>query len=330
MASNDASSAKRQKPMEPPKECEAFSGLETLAYLATVEGDMSAAPTSPATITGKTSPVISCVPSTTEAVAASSRMVSVASSSSSPATTTKHPRHRPGCTCIVCIQPPSGKGPKHKPNCDCNVCVTVKRRFHTLMLRRKKLQSEKEAESSSQKNQPMLKESMEGIRAKRPNDLSSSAHKNGSWQGGVVPSFMKSMPQITDAILSKNGEALKLASTSPYVPVVVKMESNLQIGSKGPQIDLNSQPEEDSKSTPGLSMKSLLQNASYPLDIYLKQHGLTSLVCNDKLQGALECGSGFPCVKKDSTPEERDSVVAVYSCEQHGHSEPLPESHVKL
>lgn len=28
--------------------------------------------------------------------------------------TTKHPRHRPGCSCIVCIQPPSGKGPKHK------------------------------------------------------------------------------------------------------------------------------------------------------------------------------------------------------------------------
>ncbi|KAH0469072.1 hypothetical protein IEQ34_002304 [Dendrobium chrysotoxum] len=64
-------------------------------------------------------------------------------SSSQP--TTKHPRHRPGCTCIVCIQPPSGKGPKHKQTCDCNVCLTVKRRFRTLMLRREKRQSEKEA-----------------------------------------------------------------------------------------------------------------------------------------------------------------------------------------
>lgn len=60
--------------------------------------------------------------------------------------TTKHPRHRPGCTCIVCIQPPSGKG-KHKPTCTCNVCMTVKRRFKTLMLRKKKRQSDREAET---------------------------------------------------------------------------------------------------------------------------------------------------------------------------------------
>lgn len=65
--------------------------------------------------------------------------------------TTKHPRHRPGCTCIVCIQPPSGKG-KHKPTCTCNVCMTVKRRFKTLMLRKKKRQLEREAEISQQDN----------------------------------------------------------------------------------------------------------------------------------------------------------------------------------
>ncbi|CAI0423797.1 unnamed protein product [Linum tenue] len=67
------------------------------------------------------------------------------------ATTTKHPRHRPGCSCIVCIQPPSGKG-KHKPTCTCNVCMTVKRRFKTLMMRKKKRQSEREAEMA-QRNQ---------------------------------------------------------------------------------------------------------------------------------------------------------------------------------
>ncbi|KAL8253121.1 hypothetical protein R6Q59_036814 [Mikania micrantha] len=61
---------------------------------------------------------------------------------SSASATTRHPRHRPGCTCIVCIQPPSGKG-KHKPNCFCNVCLTVKRRFKTLMLRKKKREAEK-------------------------------------------------------------------------------------------------------------------------------------------------------------------------------------------
>lgn len=73
---------------------------------------------------------------------------------SSSQTTTKHPRHRPGCSCIVCIQPPSGKGPKHKPTCTCNVCLTVKRRFQTLMLRREKKQSEKEAETARKKQFP--------------------------------------------------------------------------------------------------------------------------------------------------------------------------------
>lgn len=70
---------------------------------------------------------------------------------SSSQATTKHPRHRPGCSCIVCIQPPSGKGPKHKPTCSCNVCLTVRRRFRTLMMRRERKQSEKEAESSGKK-----------------------------------------------------------------------------------------------------------------------------------------------------------------------------------
>ena len=52
------------------------------------------------------------------------------------AASTKHPRHRAGCSCIVCSQPPSGKG-KHKPSCTCTVCEAVKRRFKTLMLRKR-------------------------------------------------------------------------------------------------------------------------------------------------------------------------------------------------
>ncbi|XP_019439592.1 PREDICTED: B3 domain-containing transcription repressor VAL1-like isoform X3 [Lupinus angustifolius] len=70
---------------------------------------------------------------------------------SSAGATTKHPRHRPGCSCIVCIQPPSGKG-RHKPTCTCNVCMTVKRRFKTLMLRKKKRQSEREADAAAKKD----------------------------------------------------------------------------------------------------------------------------------------------------------------------------------
>ncbi|CAL0313950.1 unnamed protein product [Lupinus luteus] len=38
--------------------------------------------------------------------------------------TTKHPRHKPGCSCVVCIQPPNGKGSKHKQTCTCNVFFT--------------------------------------------------------------------------------------------------------------------------------------------------------------------------------------------------------------
>ncbi|XVE58914.1 hypothetical protein DITRI_Ditri05aG0001100 [Diplodiscus trichospermus] len=71
---------------------------------------------------------------------------------SSIGATTKHPRHCLGCTCIVCIQPPSGKG-KHKTTCTCNVCMTVKRRFKPLMLRKKKRQSEHEAEILQKDNE---------------------------------------------------------------------------------------------------------------------------------------------------------------------------------
>ncbi|KAL9239000.1 hypothetical protein vseg_013359 [Gypsophila vaccaria] len=67
------------------------------------------------------------------------------SGSSAVATTTKHPRHRAGCSCIVCIQPPSGKG-KHNSACTCTVCMTVKRRFKTLMMRKKKRHSDQEAQ----------------------------------------------------------------------------------------------------------------------------------------------------------------------------------------
>ncbi|KAL8138287.1 hypothetical protein V2J09_004288 [Rumex salicifolius] len=58
--------------------------------------------------------------------------------------TSKHPRHRPGCCCIVCNQPSSGKGPKHTSSCTCNVCGTVRRRFRTMMMRREKKENEAE------------------------------------------------------------------------------------------------------------------------------------------------------------------------------------------
>eukprot|EP00850_Spirogloea_muscicola_P021052 SM000234S07912 [mRNA] locus=s234:97896:104816:- [translate_table: standard] len=53
-----------------------------------------------------------------------------------PVLTTRHPRHRNGCTCIVCLQAPSGRGPRHAPSCQCQVCAMVRRRFRTLKSRR--------------------------------------------------------------------------------------------------------------------------------------------------------------------------------------------------
>ncbi|KZV37129.1 hypothetical protein F511_15049 [Dorcoceras hygrometricum] len=72
---------------------------------------------------------------------------------SSP-TRTKHPRHKPGCSCIVCIQPPSGKGLKHKQSCECAVCSSLRRRFRTLMERREKKQMEKETEALQHQQSP--------------------------------------------------------------------------------------------------------------------------------------------------------------------------------
>lgn len=87
--------------------------------------------------------------------------------------TTKHPRHRPGCTCIVCIQPPSGKG-KHKPSCVCNVCLTVKRRFKTLMMRKKKRQCEREAEIAQQKSNEQQMKGPQLLKKASGNDVMSS------------------------------------------------------------------------------------------------------------------------------------------------------------
>ncbi|KAL8106514.1 B3 domain-containing transcription repressor VAL1-like [Apium graveolens] len=94
-----------------------------------------------------------CEPSGLDALASAAVFGDSTEDSAEPSLviTTRHPRHRPGCTCIVCIQPPSGKG-KHKPTCICNVCMTVKRRFKTLMLRKKK-RIEREAEINREKTQ---------------------------------------------------------------------------------------------------------------------------------------------------------------------------------
>ncbi|KAB5552244.1 hypothetical protein DKX38_009555 [Salix brachista] len=173
------------------------------------------------------------------------------SATAAVATTTKHPRHRPGCSCIVCIQPPSGKG-KHKPTCTCNVCMTVKRRFKTLMMRKKKRQSEREAEIA-QKTQQM-------VGPKDEAEVESS-------------SKLASIPRDPSDNEARSGNELEYKSQSN------NLSNKLADSGKG-HLDLNCHPDREEDSQAGLarmSMTSILQVASLPLDTYLKQNGLASL-----------------------------------------------------
>ncbi|KAF3955392.1 hypothetical protein CMV_019390 [Castanea mollissima] len=175
----------------------------------------------------------------------------------SVATTTKHPRHRPGCSCIVCIQPPSGKG-KHKPTCTCNVCMTVKRRFKTLMMRKKKRQSEREAEIA-QRNQQTW----------------------GSRDEAEVDSTSRHASSHLDPSENEARSANELES---------KSQSKLVDTGKG-HLDLNCHPDQEEELQAGskrMSMMSLLQEASLPLETYLKQNGLTltSLITEQQASSA--------------------------------------------
>ncbi|KAJ6333614.1 hypothetical protein OIU77_009474 [Salix suchowensis] len=176
--------------------------------------------------------------------------------------TTKHPRHRPGCSCIVCIQPPSGKGPKHKQTCTCNVCQTVKRRFKTLMMKREKKQSEKEAETT--------RKQQESSAEKLLDDDPSPSSNAGSASG--CPNKKKAVSEGSD----DDPNRMK-SSASPF---------------KG-QIDLNIKPEREDELSPGSDSggtKRMLQGAS---ERYLKMQRFLSsdgdsIPASVMLQGASE------------------------------------------
>ncbi|XP_073259898.1 B3 domain-containing transcription repressor VAL1 isoform X1 [Populus alba] len=168
--------------------------------------------------------------------------------------TTKHPRHRLGCTCIVCIQPPSGKG-KHKPTCTCNVCMTVKRRFKTLMLRKKKRQSEREAEISQ-------KDKMD--------------HKEESEMKGTV----------SHEVLHINNPDTEGNQSQRQIE---KPETSAG------KIDLNCHPNREDMplEIPGLSTMNLVDTAESPLDNYIKQNGLSSFVWDQQGGPAQQSGESL-------------------------------------
>lgn len=193
------------------------------------------------------------------------------------AATTKHPRHRPGCTCIVCIQPPSGKGPKHKPTCTCNVCMTVKRRFKTLMMRRKKRQSEREAENAKKKR-TWVKEEVEVNSGSNWQSDMRSHPENGLKQEKSATVFREALTRVSNFPGDGVNSSSDLILPGSHKGSGVSIEKSMP--GKG-QIDLNSHPEREDEPLHGvgrMSMMRLLQDASLPLEMYLKQQGLASLV----------------------------------------------------
>ncbi|KAI9120796.1 hypothetical protein K1719_007829 [Acacia pycnantha] len=180
---------------------------------------------------------------------------------SSAQATTKHPRHRPGCSCIVCIQPPSGKGPKHKQTCTCNVCLTVKRRFRTLMLRREKKQSEREAETTRKKQQPQPPQPPPPMSEILIDDDSLPCSNTGD---SGSPNQNREGNEGSDEDPNKTK-----SSASPF---------------KG-QIDLNIQPEREEELSPSSdsgSMIKLLHNAT---EKYLRQQSMANSFAGDTSGG---------------------------------------------
>ncbi|CAN5962126.1 unnamed protein product [Sphagnum jensenii] len=212
----------------------------------------------------------------------------------SPMRTTKHPRHRPGCSCIVCIQPPSGKGPKHKATCTCNVCVTVKRRFKTLMQRRKKRQFERESELARKK------------RGWARDDISDSASLLDA----------ASRPETS----AGGGGGGAVGEENPTTPLVYQSDDvgggadeggPSKAAATAAAIDLNSQPDRDER----VSMVRLVQDAGKPLSTYLHQQHLMTL-----------CAPDHPLSDKVSEEEDpnssssREEVASQTSSKAHADS----------
>ncbi|XP_057850190.1 B3 domain-containing protein Os07g0563300 isoform X2 [Cryptomeria japonica] len=218
--------------------------------------------------------------------------------SSSINPTTKHPRHRLGCTCIVCIQPPSGTGPKHKSSCTCSVCITVKRRFKTLMTRRRK-----ETDNAIKKYNSLNEQK----------DALSFERKESDVQSDFVNEFIWDTP----VSVCKKG----ITNIHDYPGNEVELPSDLNLHasckdsesvkedyllSKG-RIDLNSQPgseEEESLEIGLVKTVGLIDNVSLPLEMCIKQHELPSLIYPPQISNTL----GFQQSSSEGRLEETSRV----------------------
>ncbi|GAB2272079.1 hypothetical protein Dimus_006898 [Dionaea muscipula] len=234
-------------------------------------------------------------------------------SASPVALTTKHPRHRPGCSCIVCIQPPSGKG-KHSPDCICFSCETVKRRFKTLMLRKKQRQSEQEAEMAQQrlgeKNEAEL-EAGNSICAPvaksrhKPDCICLSCVKVKHRTLTVIP--RKKQPQAekeAEVAHTDHQKQSREDETEGGVTIARHIRSHLdepdeeeavatngfqrnclcKPGESSKGLDLNCQPSHEAELQIGRAHDSMidLQSKSLPLETYTKEKVLVSLTQLDQ------------------------------------------------
>ncbi|WOL04873.1 B3 domain-containing protein [Canna indica] len=178
--------------------------------------------------------------------------------------TTKHPRHRPGCTCIVCIQPPSGKGPKHKQSCTCNVCLTVKRRFRTLMLRREKRQSEKEA-VTAQKLQQHSNLSLQAQVLPQAGSAEPSSTSPGADDTVDEAYYNRTSQKATsnkDILLDEASDDRTSQKAATNVDTATDEASEHRRTSasplKTPNIDLNIQPEREEEFSPKSESGSIM------------------------------------------------------------------------
>ncbi|KAG8099093.1 hypothetical protein GUJ93_ZPchr0013g37345 [Zizania palustris] len=212
------------------------------------------------------------------------------------ATTTKHPRHRPGCTCIVCIQPPSGKGPKHNPACTCNVCMTVRRRFKTLMMRKKQRQSEREEAEASKKIAWVNRDEPEG------SNLSRSPQTLDTTRDGDVTMIIVDKVDVNKGHIDLN-----------FHPAVVH----------------------DEERQPPVSMVSLLELANRPLENYMKQNGLTNLAVEQGRSSSTCTAPVAQAAPVESEDERTSNDGRVASAEQPdsmavdeaaGDNPPLPDA----
>ncbi|OIV93179.1 hypothetical protein TanjilG_20841 [Lupinus angustifolius] len=196
----------------------------------------------------------------------------------------KHPRHKPGCSCIVCIQPPNGKVPQHKQTCTCNVCLTVQCSFRTLMLRRETKQSEREAETiqnNQQKQQPQA----------LPSSVILIDDNSLPYSNNMGVSSPNENREGTDGNPNQNREGGDGSNDDPdqIKPTALPFKG---------QIDLNIQPAREEELSPCSDFGGMMKALHGATERYLRQQSMLNSGCADSSSSQSQrVGDGMSEVK---------------------------------